>query len=145
MPDQRDAHTGLHSEEGAHAGEHPGRARNPILKVVAQRLGHVVVQTTRCRQERAMGEHSGIPTYEPDLYSPNAILATALPGSAATASLDRARVLSCAATGASIGGCEHCQPVPEFRAHRCRNHVKWRRRRRERPASSPYAALTDGS
>ncbi|WP_433522383.1 VOC family protein [Nocardia pseudovaccinii] len=33
MIDQHDPHTGLHSEFGAEAGEHPGRARNPIIKV----------------------------------------------------------------------------------------------------------------
>jgi len=31
--DQRDPHTGLHSEQGALRGEHPGRAPNPIIKV----------------------------------------------------------------------------------------------------------------
>jgi catechol 2,3-dioxygenase-like lactoylglutathione lyase family enzyme len=31
--DQHDPHTGLHSEHGALAGEHPGRAANPIVKV----------------------------------------------------------------------------------------------------------------
>ncbi|BDT93315.1 2,3-dihydroxybiphenyl 1,2-dioxygenase [Nocardia sputorum] len=33
MSDQHDPHTGLHSEYGAQAGEHPGRARDPIVKV----------------------------------------------------------------------------------------------------------------
>jgi catechol 2,3-dioxygenase-like lactoylglutathione lyase family enzyme len=33
MIDQHDPHTGLHSEQGALTGEHPGRARNPIVKV----------------------------------------------------------------------------------------------------------------
>ncbi|WP_280249408.1 VOC family protein [Nocardia abscessus] len=33
MGDQHDPHTGLHSERGAVAGEHPGRARDPIVKV----------------------------------------------------------------------------------------------------------------
>jgi catechol 2,3-dioxygenase-like lactoylglutathione lyase family enzyme len=33
MSDHRDPHSGLHSEQGARAGEHPGRARNPIVKV----------------------------------------------------------------------------------------------------------------
>ena len=33
MSDQRDSHTGLHSEQGALAGEHPGRAAEPIIKV----------------------------------------------------------------------------------------------------------------
>ncbi|MEU5528005.1 VOC family protein [Micromonospora chersina] len=33
MIDRHDPHTGLHSEQGALRGEHPGRARNPILKV----------------------------------------------------------------------------------------------------------------
>ncbi|MBF6221120.1 VOC family protein [Nocardia abscessus] len=33
MGDQHDPHTGLHSECGAVAGEHPGRARDPIVKV----------------------------------------------------------------------------------------------------------------
>jgi Glyoxalase/Bleomycin resistance protein/Dioxygenase superfamily len=33
MSDHRDPHRGLHSEHGALAGEHPGRARNPIVKV----------------------------------------------------------------------------------------------------------------
>ncbi len=33
MADQHDSHTGLHSEHGAVAGEHPGRARDPIVKV----------------------------------------------------------------------------------------------------------------
>jgi len=28
-----DVHTGLHSEDGARAGEHPGRAANPVIKV----------------------------------------------------------------------------------------------------------------
>ncbi|WAL68593.1 VOC family protein [Amycolatopsis cynarae] len=31
--DQHDSHTGLHSEHGALAGEHPGRAKNPVIKV----------------------------------------------------------------------------------------------------------------
>ena len=30
---RQDPHTDLHSEQGALAGEHPGRARNPIVKV----------------------------------------------------------------------------------------------------------------
>src|SRR6201994_621266 len=33
MNDHRDPHTGLHSEQGARAGEHPGRATDPIVKV----------------------------------------------------------------------------------------------------------------
>ena len=33
MMDHRDPHSGLHSEHGALAGEHPGRARNPVVKV----------------------------------------------------------------------------------------------------------------
>lgn len=33
MIDHHDPHTGLHSEHGALAGEHPGRARDPIVKV----------------------------------------------------------------------------------------------------------------
>jgi Glyoxalase/Bleomycin resistance protein/Dioxygenase superfamily len=33
MIDHHDPHTGLHSEQGAVAGEHPGRAANPIIKV----------------------------------------------------------------------------------------------------------------
>ncbi|MFD4196391.1 VOC family protein [Amycolatopsis thermoflava] len=33
MVDQRDPHAGLHSEHGALAGEHPGRVRNPVIKV----------------------------------------------------------------------------------------------------------------
>ena len=33
MTDHRDSHSGLHSEHGAMAGEHPGRAANPIIKV----------------------------------------------------------------------------------------------------------------
>ena len=33
MNDHHDSHTGLHSEQGALAGEHPGRATNPIVKV----------------------------------------------------------------------------------------------------------------
>ncbi|WP_157106649.1 VOC family protein [Nocardia arthritidis] len=33
MMDRHDPHTGLHSEDGAVAGEHPGRAREPIVKV----------------------------------------------------------------------------------------------------------------
>ncbi len=28
-----DPHTGLHSEQGALAGEHPGRATDPVIKV----------------------------------------------------------------------------------------------------------------
>jgi catechol 2,3-dioxygenase-like lactoylglutathione lyase family enzyme len=31
--DHSDPHAGLHSEHGALAGEHPGRARNPVIKV----------------------------------------------------------------------------------------------------------------
>src|SRR5207342_3857077 len=31
--EQRDPHAGLHSEQGALAGEHPGRAVNPVIKV----------------------------------------------------------------------------------------------------------------
>ncbi|WP_067832356.1 VOC family protein [Actinomadura kijaniata] len=33
MTDRRDPHTGLHSERGALRGEHPGRARDPVVKV----------------------------------------------------------------------------------------------------------------
>src|SRR5438876_12303947 len=33
MIDHHDPHSGLHSEQGALPGEHPGRARNPIVKV----------------------------------------------------------------------------------------------------------------
>jgi catechol 2,3-dioxygenase-like lactoylglutathione lyase family enzyme len=33
MSDHLNPHSGLHSEEGALAGEHPGRARDPIVKV----------------------------------------------------------------------------------------------------------------
>ncbi|MGC5020220.1 VOC family protein [Micromonospora sp. DT47] len=33
MIDRHDPHTGLHSEQGALPGEHPGRARNPVVKV----------------------------------------------------------------------------------------------------------------
>ena len=33
MTEQRDPHAGLHSEQGALAGEHPGRAANPMIKV----------------------------------------------------------------------------------------------------------------
>ena len=33
MSDHHDPHTGLHSEQGALAGEHPGRATNPVVKV----------------------------------------------------------------------------------------------------------------
>ena len=33
MVEQRDPHTGLHSEQGALAGEHPGRVPNPVVKV----------------------------------------------------------------------------------------------------------------
>ncbi|MGC3862418.1 VOC family protein [Micromonospora chersina] len=33
MIDRHDPHAGLHSEQGALRGEHPGRARNPVLKV----------------------------------------------------------------------------------------------------------------
>ena len=33
MTDQQDPHTRLHSEHGAMRGEHPGRARQPIVKV----------------------------------------------------------------------------------------------------------------
>jgi hypothetical protein len=33
MSTQTDSHSDLHSEQGAVAGEHPGRARNPIVKV----------------------------------------------------------------------------------------------------------------
>ncbi|QGN49748.1 VOC family protein [Micromonospora sp. WMMD558] len=33
MIEHHDPHTGLHSEQGALRGEHPGRARNPIVKV----------------------------------------------------------------------------------------------------------------
>ncbi|MEV5834157.1 VOC family protein [Nocardia sp. NPDC052112] len=32
MIDQHDPHAGLHSEFGAGSGEHPGRARNPVIK-----------------------------------------------------------------------------------------------------------------
>jgi catechol 2,3-dioxygenase-like lactoylglutathione lyase family enzyme len=31
--EQHDPHTGLHSEQGVRPGEHPGRARNPVIKV----------------------------------------------------------------------------------------------------------------
>ena len=30
---KKDAHRDLHSEEGALRGEHPGRSRNPVIKV----------------------------------------------------------------------------------------------------------------
>src|SRR6476619_7700302 len=33
MSDHHDPHTGLHSEQGRLSGEHPGRARNPVIKV----------------------------------------------------------------------------------------------------------------
>ena len=33
MVEQRDPHTGLHSAQGALAGEHPGRVANPVVKV----------------------------------------------------------------------------------------------------------------
>jgi catechol 2,3-dioxygenase-like lactoylglutathione lyase family enzyme len=33
MSTHHDPHTGLHSEQGALAGEHPGRAANPVVKV----------------------------------------------------------------------------------------------------------------
>src|SRR5689334_13205462 len=33
MIEQRDPHAGLHNEQGALAGEHPGRAANPVVKV----------------------------------------------------------------------------------------------------------------
>jgi len=33
MSDHHDPHTGLHSEQGARRGEHPGRATNPFVKV----------------------------------------------------------------------------------------------------------------
>ncbi|MBQ0893378.1 VOC family protein [Micromonospora sp. U56] len=33
MIERPDPHTGLHSEQGALPGEHPGRARNPLVKV----------------------------------------------------------------------------------------------------------------
>ncbi|MFI7432211.1 VOC family protein [Micromonospora haikouensis] len=33
MSEHHDPHAGLHSEQGALPGEHPGRARNPIVKV----------------------------------------------------------------------------------------------------------------
>jgi hypothetical protein len=31
--DHHDPHTGLHSEQGGRSGEHPGRAKNPVIKV----------------------------------------------------------------------------------------------------------------
>ncbi|MFI8975172.1 VOC family protein [Nocardia asteroides] len=34
MGSHHDVHSGLHAEAGAVAGEHPGRARNPVVKVV---------------------------------------------------------------------------------------------------------------
>ncbi|MGW4249670.1 VOC family protein, partial [Nocardia sp. NPDC004722] len=34
MSGHHDVHSGLHSEQGAHAGEHPGRASNPVIKVL---------------------------------------------------------------------------------------------------------------
>ncbi|MVU77253.1 2,3-dihydroxybiphenyl 1,2-dioxygenase [Nocardia sp. ET3-3] len=34
MSGHHDVHTGLHSEQGAYAGEHPGRAGNPVIKVL---------------------------------------------------------------------------------------------------------------
>jgi catechol 2,3-dioxygenase-like lactoylglutathione lyase family enzyme len=33
MNDHHDPHTGLHSEQGGASGEHPGRAKNPVIKV----------------------------------------------------------------------------------------------------------------
>ncbi|KAA9160745.1 2,3-dihydroxybiphenyl 1,2-dioxygenase [Amycolatopsis acidicola] len=33
MDEHHDVHTGLHSEHGGQPGEHPGRARNPVIKV----------------------------------------------------------------------------------------------------------------
>ena len=33
MSDSRGAHNDLHSEQGARSGEHPGRSRNPVIKV----------------------------------------------------------------------------------------------------------------
>jgi len=34
MSDHHGTHSDLHSEQGAMAGEHPGRARNPVIKVL---------------------------------------------------------------------------------------------------------------
>jgi catechol 2,3-dioxygenase-like lactoylglutathione lyase family enzyme len=34
MSGHHDVHSGLHSEEGARVGEHPGRARDPVIKVL---------------------------------------------------------------------------------------------------------------
>ncbi|MFF2555006.1 VOC family protein [Nocardia sp. NPDC058058] len=34
MSGHHDVHAGLHSEQGARTGEHPGRARNPVVKVL---------------------------------------------------------------------------------------------------------------
>ncbi|MBM9504382.1 VOC family protein [Actinacidiphila acididurans] len=33
MPERHDGHSDLHSERGALAGEHPGRVKNPVIKV----------------------------------------------------------------------------------------------------------------
>ena len=33
MSNNSDPHSGLHSEQGALAGEHPGRTGNPVVKV----------------------------------------------------------------------------------------------------------------
>ena len=34
MVETKSAHRGLHAEQGALSGEHPGRSRNPVIKVV---------------------------------------------------------------------------------------------------------------
>ena len=34
MTSQHGTHNDLHSERGAHPGEHPGRAKNPVIKVL---------------------------------------------------------------------------------------------------------------
>ncbi len=48
MTDPWDTHSDLHSEQGALKGEHPGRARNPVVKV--HDLAWLEFRRTRCRQ-----------------------------------------------------------------------------------------------
>jgi len=57
---QATAHSDLHSEQGALAGEHPGRARNPVVKVVD--LAWLVLEKPDLDAAEAFGSDFGLTT-----------------------------------------------------------------------------------
>jgi hypothetical protein len=56
MIDQHDPHTGLHSDRGALAGEHPGKAAHPIVKPSVQTEGflYALVRSVTSIRHRPM-------------------------------------------------------------------------------------------